>query len=477
METNDCTSIAVVDINNKMPDDNGKLYPTTNHRNSNNYNQTDIDYDATVNVTIWDIIDVCYSIDNLVADSPASALSQPLSSVSKILLPLIPQKSTWWCALLWTSHHHYDCGCSQQRANVSNQTKRSSALYFSKNMNRLDNQNIGSNDGSSGDARNEIIIIIIIPDQPKKSTLNIAGETRASQSSSNCCLDFVTSIHHTCHSQNYQHSNISMKMLMMITSSFSSSMHLVGSSHHHQYNYNKFNNNHHHNHHLPCPHYYHHYSKPHSDITSLNCVHNLQSPPSERLDQMVPSGQHYHYQQQQHQHQNHYYYSNNNNTIGGNVKLKSGNKKLNKMNSTRTNLSSFVIWWWLYSLATIILSNQFILPVISQEYYQPTQSSLWPTRMNEYNIGDQPGKHFLTESFAGGRINGNWTLKNYHLKTNYTIINDIIINEQSSLTIEPAVQLLFAPGIGITVLGTLMAKVSKNENFHSCKPAYLNPCK
>lgn len=59
----------------------------------------------------------------------------------------------------------------------------------------------------------------------------------------------------------------------------------------------------------------------------------------------------------------------------------------------------------------------------------------------------------------------------YSHRSPYFIKNHIQIEEKAKLTIEPNVTLYFAPRIGVSVFGTLIAKVSKIlfENLHTKK--------
>jgi hypothetical protein len=62
-----------------------------------------------------------------------------------------------------------------------------------------------------------------------------------------------------------------------------------------------------------------------------------------------------------------------------------------------------------------------------------------------------------SQQFSGGSINGHKVLS---LKESpFYIKNDILVEEKSKLIIESGVSLLFNYGIGLTVKGTLIAKV------------------
>lgn len=57
----------------------------------------------------------------------------------------------------------------------------------------------------------------------------------------------------------------------------------------------------------------------------------------------------------------------------------------------------------------------------------------------------------------------------YKSKSPYWIRNDIIVEKNAELVLEPGVQLRFEPMVGITVRGILTAQVRKYCNFHKIK--------
>ena len=115
-----------------------------------------------------------------------------------------------------------------------------------------------------------------------------------------------------------------------------------------------------------------------------------------------------------------------------------------------------------------------------EDNYEKTFVVFRPYISNAGNIikGSQENTTFnaLSKSFLGGRILSNVLLRKE--KSPYTVVSDVTILPEASLSIDPGVEVQFMPGVGMLVLGSLfvggnvhqpvkfsLSKVTKDDDF------------
>ena len=115
-----------------------------------------------------------------------------------------------------------------------------------------------------------------------------------------------------------------------------------------------------------------------------------------------------------------------------------------------------------------------------EDNYEKTFVVFRPYISNAGNIikGSQENTAFnaLSKSFLGGRILSNVLLRKE--KSPYTVVSDVTILPEASLSIDPGVEVQFMPGVGMLVLGSLfvggnvhqpvkfsLSKVTKDDDF------------
>lgn len=105
---------------------------------------------------------------------------------------------------------------------------------------------------------------------------------------------------------------------------------------------------------------------------------------------------------------------------------------------------------WLFSTLFIVVGGQL------DEGYD--QSSIYYTEPTFVNTSNGNGNVGLTELRGGQIVRGQRLLEKS--KSPYLVREDLFVEREGELVIEPGVEIRFGPMIGITVRGVVTAKVS-----------------